>query len=225
MLAAVRPHCPDLRQVLALDSDWERLLANGATVPQAELDRREAALQFDDPINIQYTSGTTGFPKGATLTHHNILNNGYFTALGLGFTEKDRLCIPVPFYHCFGMVLSNLVCTTTGACMVVPSEYFDARGRAGKPSRPSAVPPCTACRRCSATVLDEPDFAPRSLLDLANGHHGRGPCPIELMREVVSRLHMPTGGHRLRHDRDVAALDPQRPSTIRWSSASRRWAG
>ncbi len=190
MLAEVRPRCPELRQVLALDSDWECFLAGGEKVPLAELDRREAALQCDDPINIQYTSGTTGFPKGATLTHHNLLNNGYFSGLGLGFTEKDRLCIPVPFYHTFGMVLSNLLCTTTGACMVVPSEYFNAR----------AVLQAVQAERCTAlhgvptmfrTVLDEPDFARYDVSSLRTGIMAGAPCPIELMREVVTRLHVP----------------------------------
>src|SRR5207253_6107649 len=99
----------------------------GRAVPLRELEQREATLHFDDPINIQYTSGTTGFPKGATLTHHNILNNAYFVGLALGYTEKDRVCVPVPFYHCFGMVLGNLACTASGACMVVPAEVFDPR--------------------------------------------------------------------------------------------------
>ena len=98
-----------------LDDDWDALLADAERVPEAALAEREGALQFDDPINIQYTSGTTGFPKGATLSHHNILNNGFFIGETLGYSAEDRVCIPVPFYHCFGMVLGNLACTTHGA--------------------------------------------------------------------------------------------------------------
>src|SRR5262249_7452102 len=124
MLAAVRPRCPDARLSFSLEADWDSFLARGDPVADADLAKRETALQFDDSINIQYTSGTTGHPKGATLTHHNILNNGFFIGEALGYTERDRVCIPVPFYHCFGMVLANLACTTHGACMVVPGEYF-----------------------------------------------------------------------------------------------------
>ena len=106
---------------------FAELEAMGGPAEQAEIVRLESILQFDDPINIQFTSGTTGSPKGATLTHHNILNNGYFTAEGIAFTEADRLCIPVPLYHCFGMVMGNLGCVTHGACMVYPSEAFEAK--------------------------------------------------------------------------------------------------
>lgn len=190
MLESIRPNCPALQHLVALDSDWDKLLEVGRKVSQADLERREASLQCDDPINIQYTSGTTGFPKGATLTHHNILNNGYFTGLGLGFTAADRLCIPVPFYHCFGMVLSNLVCTSHGACMVVPSESFHAR----------ATLDAVQAERCTAlhgvptmfrTVLDEPGFDRYDVSSLRTGIMAGAPCPIELMREVVTRLHMP----------------------------------
>src|SRR5207248_2133052 len=125
MLDEVRGRCPDLRWSLVLDDEWERLNRAGDEVPPTVLAEREAALQFDDPVNIQYTSGTTGFPKGATLSHHNILNNGYFVGHSLGYTEHDRVCIPVPFYHCFGMVLGNLACTTHGATMVIPAEAYD----------------------------------------------------------------------------------------------------
>ncbi|MGH7223069.1 MAG: AMP-binding protein, partial [Gemmataceae bacterium] len=126
LLAAVRPRCPELRHVFSLDADWEDVLRAGQSVSEADVERREADLRCDDPINIQYTSGTTGSPKGATLTHHNILNNGYFIGLALGYSQRDRVCIPVPLYHCFGMVLGNLACTAHGACMVYPSECFNA---------------------------------------------------------------------------------------------------
>ncbi len=190
MLALARPSCPQLRHVLALDGDWEDLLAAGRPVAPTELACRESALQFDDPINIQYTSGTTGFPKGATLTHHNILNNGYFTGIGLGFTEQDRLCIPVPFYHCFGMVLGNLACTTHGACMVVPGETF----------QPCSTLEAVEAERCTAlhgvptmfrTILEDPAFAAADVSSLRTGIMAGAPCPIELLREVVSRLHVP----------------------------------
>jgi hypothetical protein len=129
LLNEVRHECADLRESLVLEDDWEMLLARAERVGDGDLATCEAALQFDDAINIQYTSGTTGFPKGATLTHHNILNNGFFIGEALGYSPADRVCIPVPFYHCFGMVLGNLACTTHGACMVIPGEAFDLAHR------------------------------------------------------------------------------------------------
>src|SRR5712692_4099800 len=125
MLAEVKGRCPELREALVLEDGWDALRRDGAKTAAHELHAAEESLQFDDPINIQYTSGTTGFPKGATLTHHNILNNGFFIGETLKYTEQDRVCIPVPFYHCFGMVLGNLACTTHGATMVVPAEAYD----------------------------------------------------------------------------------------------------
>src|SRR4029453_17475103 len=103
------------------------MVLGGDTVPPAKLDERMASLAFDDPINIQYTSGTTGFPKGATLSHHNILNNGYFVGELIHYTPEDRVCLPVPFYHCFGMVMGNLGSTSHGSCIVIPAEGFDPR--------------------------------------------------------------------------------------------------
>src|SRR5438046_2699207 len=124
---------PDLTTVICLGSEkipgmfsWAEVLAMSDSVSDDQLWERQSEQQFDDPINIQYTSGTTGFPKGATLSHHNILNNGYFVGLGCGYSERDRVCIPVPFYHCFGMVMGNLSCTAHGACMVIPAPAFDA---------------------------------------------------------------------------------------------------
>lgn len=189
MLAAVRDRCPQLRLSLVIDDEWEKLCnaASGFTVE--DLARREAALQFDDPINIQYTSGTTGFPKGATLSHHNILNNAYFTGRGLAYSEHDRVCIPVPFYHCFGMVLGNLACTSHGACMVVPAEAYD----------PLAVLQTVQAERCTSLYgvptmfiaeLDHPRFAEFDLASLRTGIMAGAPCPIELMKNVVSRMHM-----------------------------------
>jgi fatty-acyl-CoA synthase len=189
MLESVRPCCPELRHVLSLERDWENLLRSGQTGSVAELERRETELQCDDPINIQYTSGTTGSPKGATLTHHNILNNGYFIGLALGYSERDRVCIPVPLYHCFGMVLGNLACTTLGACMVYPSEYFNA----------STVLKTVDAERCTSlygvptmfrAVLEHPEFEDFDCTSLRTGIMAGAPCPIELMKEVVERLHM-----------------------------------
>src|SRR3954451_748525 len=126
MVEEVRPDSEALESVIFLERDWEAFVAGGERVSADELAERQRATQFDDPINIQYTSGTTGFPKGATLSHHNILNNGYFVGAGCGYTEADRVCIPVPYYHCFGMVMGHLGCTSPGACMVTPAPASDA---------------------------------------------------------------------------------------------------
>src|SRR3954453_19472094 len=128
MVKEVRPRLDGLDRVVHLDSpDWDELLAEAERVSEDELRTRAASLDFDDPINIQYTSGTPGFPKGATLSHHNILNNGFFVAEACGYTENDRVCIPVPFYHCFGMVMGNLGSVTHGSAMVVPAPSFEPR--------------------------------------------------------------------------------------------------
>jgi fatty-acyl-CoA synthase len=190
MLAEVRDQCSDLIESIVLDDGWEALLAEGDGVDNAELERRESRLQFDDAINIQYTSGTTGFPKGATLSHHNILNNGYFIGEALNYTERDRVCIPVPFYHCFGMVLGNLACTTHGACIVVPGESYD----------PLAAMQTVEAERCTALYgvptmfigeLDHPQFAEFDYSSLRTGIMAGSPCPVEVMRKVQSAMHMP----------------------------------
>src|SRR4051812_46622745 len=127
MVEEVREDLPALERVAFLDSsDWAELLDGGDRIDPDRLRKRAASLDFDDPINIQYTSGTTGAPKGATLTHHNILNNGYFVGEYCRYTENDRVCIPVPYYHCFGMVMGNLACTSHGSCMVLPAPSFEA---------------------------------------------------------------------------------------------------
>src|SRR6266404_4530750 len=145
----------------------------------------QGELQFDDPINIQFTSGTTDNPKGATLTHHNILNNGFFIGEAMRLTERDKLCIPVPLYHCFGMVLGNLACITHASCMVIPSEGFD----------PLAVLQTVQEERCTAlhgvptmfiAVLDHPEFRKFELTSLRTGIMAGSPCPIEVMKRVVS---------------------------------------
>ncbi|WP_394843581.1 AMP-binding protein [Pendulispora brunnea] len=189
MLAQVRDRIPTLRIAVVLDDDWDRVLDMGKDVSASDLEARERLLQFDDPINIQYTSGTTGFPKGATLSHHNVLNNGFFIGEGLRLTENDRVCIPVPFYHCFGMVLGNLACTTHGAAMVIPGEAFE----------PRLVLETVAAERCTALYgvptmfigeLDLPDFDSFDLSTLRTGIMAGSSCPVEIMRKVVSRMNM-----------------------------------
>jgi fatty-acyl-CoA synthase len=189
MLAEVRPLLDDLRLALVLDDDWAALCAAADRVSPRALAEREASLDPDDPINIQYTSGTTGFPKGATLSHHNVLNNGFFVGEALRLTAADRVCIPVPFYHCFGMVLGNMACTTHGAAMIIPGEAFDAL----------AVLEAVAAERCTAlhgvptmfiAELDHPRFDEMDLRSLRTGIMAGSPCPVEVMRRVVSRMHM-----------------------------------
>ena len=189
MLEAVGPECPELQRGVVFGRDWDALLAEGTRVSDAELAARETSLQFDDPINIQYTSGTTGFPKGATLSHHNVLNNGYFVAEAIRLTHEDRLCIPVPFYHCFGMVMGNLGCTTHGAAMIVPGEAFDP----GLVLETVAAERCTALYGVPTMFIGELDHARRAELDLSSlrtGIMAGSPCPIEVMKRVVSSMHM-----------------------------------
>jgi fatty-acyl-CoA synthase len=182
MIDEVRGELPALEQVVLFESpEWESLAAGA----DAEL----PVCQFDDPINIQYTSGTTGFPKGATLSHANILNNGYFVAEGCRYTEEDRVCIPVPFYHCFGMVMGNLGATTHGACMVVPEAAFD----------PEATLRAVQDERCTSLYgvptmfiaeLEHPRFGEFDLSSLRTGIMAGSPCPIDTMRRVVAEMHM-----------------------------------
>jgi fatty-acyl-CoA synthase len=190
MVHEVRPRLPLLRAVFCLDDDWGALREDGRTIALDELAAREATLQSDDPINIQYTSGTTGFPKGATLTHHNILNNGYFVGRGIGLSERDRVCIPVPFYHCFGMVMGNLACVALGAAIIVPDEAFDA----GKVLETVAAERCTALYGVPTMFiaeLDHPRFAEFDLTSLRTGIMAGSPCPVEVMKQVLGRMHIP----------------------------------
>jgi fatty-acyl-CoA synthase len=189
MLESVRGGCPALREAIVLDDGWDALLADAERTSASELAEREAGLQFDDPINIQYTSGTTGFPKGATLSHHNILNNGFFIGETLGYGPEDRVCIPVPFYHCFGMVLGNLACTTHGSTMVIPGEAFEAQ----------AVLETVQAERCTSLYgvptmfiaeLDHPELERFELSSLRTGIMAGSPCPVEVMRRVQSVMHM-----------------------------------
>jgi fatty-acyl-CoA synthase len=150
---------------------------------------RSGQLDFDDPINIQYTSGTTGFPKGATLSHHNILNNGYFVGEGMGYTHEDRICVPVPFYHCFGMVMGNLASTSHGACVVIPAPTFDATAT----MRAVAEERCTSLYGVPTMFIAElglPDFAEYDLTSLRTGCMAGSPCPVEVMKRVISEMHM-----------------------------------
>jgi len=187
MVAEVAPEL----DVVWLDGDpsWTAFLASAAATPGGALAEREATLDPGDPINIQYTSGTTGAPKGATLSHVNILNNGYLVGEGCRYTEADRVCIPVPFYHCFGMVMGNLGAVTHGACMVIPAPAFD----------PGATLAAVEAERCTSLYgvptmfiaeLDHPDFGSFDLGSLRTGIMAGSPCPVEVMRRVIEDLHM-----------------------------------
>jgi fatty-acyl-CoA synthase len=190
MVAQVIDQCPSLERAVFFWTDaWNHLTEGDELVSDEALAERRDSLHPDDPINIQYTSGTTGFPKGATLTHRNILNNGYFTTELQGFTHEDRLCIPVPFYHCFGMVMANLGCTSHGATMVIPSDSFD----------PTSVLEAVEAEQCTALYgvptmfiaeLAHPEFDLYDLSSLRTGVMAGSPCPVEVMRQCVERMHM-----------------------------------
>ncbi len=180
---------PTERVIYLHTTDWDKLLEAAGEVSASQLAERTAQLACGEAINIQYTSGTTGFPKGATLSHRNILNNGYFIGEACKYTAKDRVCIPVPFYHCFGMVLGNLACTTHGAAMVIPAAGFDA----------AATLKACARERCTSLYgvptmfiaeLGEPDLASYDLSSLRTGIMAGSPCPIEVMRQVTERMNM-----------------------------------
>ncbi|GAA2648793.1 AMP-binding protein [Streptomyces vastus] len=190
LVGQVSGKCPQLREtVYVSDESWDALVADAASVPYEQLAALEAELSCDDPVNIQYTSGTTGFPKGATLSHHNILNNGYWVGRTVGYTEQDRVCVPVPFYHCFGMVMGNLAAMSHGACIVLPAPSFD----------PAATLKAVARERCTSLYgvptmfiaeLNLPDFATYDLSSLRTGIMAGSPCPVEVMKRVVSEMHM-----------------------------------
>ena len=188
---------PALRHLVYLGTEpsagaiaWSDFIGQGDTSDEAALAARERALQFDDPINIQYTSGTTGSPKGATLSHHNILNNGFFVGEVLKYTEADRICVPVPFYHCFGCVMANLAAVTHGAAVVIPAESFDA----------AATLQAIERHRCTSIYgvptmfiaqLEHPSFGRASLDSLRTGIMAGAPCPVEVMKQVIERMHVP----------------------------------
>jgi fatty-acyl-CoA synthase len=188
MIAEVRPRCAGLKTVVLIGHpEWQALLDAGRPLDRGALDAIE--LDTDDPINIQYTSGTTGFPKGATLSHHNILNNGFFVGELCTYTEADRICIPVPFYHCFGMVMGNLGATSHGAAMVIPAPAFD----------PAATLAAVQAERCTSLYgvptmfiaeLSVPGFADYDLSSLRTGIMAGSPCPVEVMKQVIERMGM-----------------------------------
>ena len=188
MIAEVRPRCAALEQVVLLGTgEWDALLETGRRADRGALAAIE--LSADDPINIQYTSGTTGFPKGATLSHHNILNNGYFVGELCHYTHEDKICIPVPFYHCFGMVMGNLAATSHGAAMVIPAPSFD----------PVATLEAVQAERCTSLYgvptmfiaeLAVPDFGRFDLSSLRTGIMAGSPCPVEVMKQVIDRMGM-----------------------------------
>ena len=190
MIEEVRGDCPDLRDVVLIGTEsWEALLARAAEVPAEEVARVQSGLDRHDPINIQYTSGTTGFPKGATLSHRNILNNGFFVGELCRYTEEDRICIPVPFYHCFGMVMGNLAATTHGAAMVIPAPGFD----------PAATLKATQDERCTslygvptmfiaewALLESDAAFDSVDLSTVRTGIMAGSPCPAEMMKKLIA---------------------------------------
>ncbi|MBF6470846.1 MULTISPECIES: AMP-binding protein [Nocardia] len=188
MIEQVRPKCPELAQVLVLGTpEWDEL--SRTEIDADRLNALGARLSADDPINIQYTSGTTGFPKGATLSHHNILNNGYFVGELCGYTEQDRICVPTPFYHCFGMVMGNLASTSHAAAIVIPSPSFD----------PKAALAAVEAERCTSLygvptmfidMLAELDSATVQLSTLRTGIMAGSPCPVEVMKRVIDRMGM-----------------------------------
>ncbi len=169
---------------------WSQLANLGAGVAPEQLHARQASLHFDQPVNIQYTSGTTGFPKGATLSHHNILNNGYMVGESLGLTAQDRLVIPVPLYHCFGMVMGNLGCITHGTTMIYPNDGFDPLLTLQRRRRRARHRACTACPPCSSPCSITRGRADFDLSSLRTGIMAGATCPIEVMRRVISELHM-----------------------------------
>ncbi|SFW61952.1 AMP-binding protein [Amycolatopsis australiensis] len=190
MVDEVREKCAALEHVVILGGDgWQALVDAGRRGDPGQLAHLQAGLSADDPINIQYTSGTTGFPKGATLSHHNILNNGFFVGELCNYTEQDKVCIPVPFYHCFGMVMGNLACTSHGACMVIPAPAFD----------PRATLEAVAAERCTSLYgvptmfiaeLNHPGFGEFDLSSLRTGIMAGSPCPVEVMKQVIDRMGM-----------------------------------
>jgi fatty-acyl-CoA synthase len=191
MIEEVRGECPGLREVVLIGTgSWDALVSRAEEVPAERVAQIQSGLHPDDPINIQYTSGTTGFPKGATLSHRNILNNGFFVGELCRYTEQDRVCIPVPLYHCFGMVMGNLACTSHGAAMIYPAESFD----------PQAVMKAVQQERCTSLYgvptmfiaeLDHPEFRKFDFSTLRTGIMAGSPCPVEAMKRVQKDMHMP----------------------------------
>lgn len=189
MVEYAKEVCPTLDDAIFFDESWDRFLENGKSISNELLQSFEENIEFDDPVNIQYTSGTTGFPKGVTLSHHNILNNGYFIGLRLHYTEKDRVCIPVPFYHCFGMVIGNICCIAHGACIVIPNESFD----------PDITLQVVSDEKCTSLYgvptmfiaeLAVKDFETYDFSNLRTGVMAGSVCPPEIMKKVENLMNI-----------------------------------
>jgi fatty-acyl-CoA synthase len=218
MVHEVRPTCADLREVMFLDDPaWGALMDAGRRSDRAALEVREATLSPDDAINIQYTSGTTGFPKGATLTHRNILNNGFMVGEMIAYTEQDRVCIPVPFYHCFGMVMGNLACVSHGSTMVIPAQGFD----------PGLTLKAVEAERCTSlygvptmfiAMLNHEGADGYDVSSLRTGIMAGSPCPVEVMKQVIERL----GMHEVSICYGMTETSPVSTQTARDDSIDRR---
>lgn len=218
MVLEVRPNCADLREVVFLDDPaWGALMDAGRAGDRAALADRESVLQPDDAINIQYTSGTTGFPKGATLTHRNILNNGFMVGEIIAYTEQDRVCIPVPFYHCFGMVMGNLACVSHGSTMVIPAQGFD----------PGLTLKAVEAERCTSlygvptmfiAMLNHERADGYDVSSLRTGIMAGSPCPVEVMKQVIERL----GMHEVSICYGMTETSPVSTQTARDDSIDRR---
>ncbi|WBV58574.1 AMP-binding protein [Chryseobacterium daecheongense] len=189
MVEYAKEVCPTLEGAIFFDDSWEQFLEKGNSVSDETLRNFEENIEFDDPVNIQYTSGTTGFPKGVTLSHHNILNNGYFIGIRLHYSEKDRVCVPVPFYHCFGMVIGNICCTAHGACIVIPNESFD----------PDITLQVVSDEKCTSLYgvptmfiaeLAVKDFNTFDFSNLRTGVMAGSVCPQEIMKKVESLMNI-----------------------------------
>lgn len=189
MVADAREFCPSLKTEIFFDDNWDAFLRGAQNVQDEVLQQYENAVQFDEPVNIQYTSGTTGFPKGVTLSHHNILNNGYFIGVRLRYSSKDRVCIPVPFYHCFGMVIGNLACTAHGACMVIPNDSFDAE----LTLKATMQEKCTSLYGVPTMFIAElasQNIHTYDFSSLRTGVMAGSVCPPEIMKQVESILNI-----------------------------------
>ncbi|WP_194293662.1 AMP-binding protein [Chryseobacterium piperi] len=189
MVEYAKEVCPTLEESVFFDDTWNTFLERGKTVTDETLQAAEEEIEFDDPVNIQYTSGTTGFPKGVTLSHHNILNNGYFIGVRLKYTEKDRVCIPVPFYHCFGMVIGNICCIAHGACIVIPNDSFD----------PDITLKVVSDEKCTSLYgvptmfiaeLAVKDFDTYDFSNLRTGVMAGSVCPPEIMKKVENLMNI-----------------------------------
>lgn len=185
----IKDKLPELQKIVVIDNEWSDFVEAGKNLNDEEIDNIESTLNFDEPINIQYTSGTTGLPKGATLSHHNILNNGFHVGERLNYTEYDRVCIPVPFYHCFGMVMGNLASTSHGACMVIPGEFFE----------PLQTLKTVENEKCTSLYgvptmfiaeLETPEINSFDFSSLRTGIMAGAPCPVETMKDVISKMNM-----------------------------------